>query len=407
KLLLVAEGCIMARVCEKNRCPTGIATHDPKFKAKYKGSPEHVTLLLQQIAEEVRHVLSGMGVSTLEEIVGRGDLLEIDPRYNTLIADRGLELGRLSADRAYSPPAVHENLIDEGVNPLNARIANDAAQAVETLAPVVAEYAIHSTDRAVLARLAGLIGERTNKERLEAIRAGRGRELPRSAGLPSGTIRLRFNGSAGQGFAAFLTEGVDVTLYGEANDAVAKSMSGGQVVIRPPKDAAYDAASNVIAGNCVLYGATGGQVFISGMTGDRFAVRNSGALAVVEGAGLHACEYMTGGTIAILGAVSYNVGAGMTGGRLYLDARQAPMVNGDYVAPARWTDERVAELVSMLELHLQATDSATAQELLQDRERLTERFMCFVPKKQVDLDEAELASVRQEAVESVAQAPVG
>lgn len=407
KLLLVAEGCIMARVCEKNRCPTGIATHDPKFKKKYKGTPEHVVLMLQQLAEEARHVLSKMGVRSLNEIVGRGDLLEIDPRYHTLVADRGLELSVLNVNRAYVPPEEHENLIDEGVNPLNARIAADAQKAVESLVPMKGSYQIHSTDRAVLARLAGMIGERTNRERLEAIRAGRGRDLPRTQGLPPGTIQLEFKGSAGQGFAAFLTEGIEVTLHGEANDAVAKSMSGGRVVIRPPADAAYEAASNVIAGNCVLYGATGGQVFISGLTGDRFAVRNSGALAVVEGAGLHACEYMTGGAVAILGSVSFNVGAGMTGGRLYLDERQVPMVNRDYVGIAEWNDERIGELLFLLEQHHLATESKTARELLDlGAETIAARFCCFLPNKELER-EARAKRANENTPENEAAAPAG
>lgn len=370
----------MARVCEKNRCPTGIATHDPKFKKKYKGAPEHVVLALGQLAEEVRHTLSAMGVRTLNDVLGRGDLMEIDPRYHTLVAERGLELRVLNVNRAYSPPDEHENLIDEGVNPLNARLATDASAAVATLEPFRGEYQIHSTDRAVLARLAGMIGERTHLERGEAIRAGRGHEFPRRAGLPPKTIELEFNGSAGQGFAAFLTEGIDVTLCGEANDAVAKSMSGGRVVIRPPVSAAYDAATNVIAGNCVLYGATGGEVFISGLAGDRFAVRNSGAHAVVEGAGLHACEYMTGGAVAILGTVSFNVGAGMTGGRLYLDKSQASMVNDSYVKAVEWRDEFLEEFRSLLERHALATQSKVAALLLDlSTDELAGRFMCYAP----------------------------
>ncbi|MEM6531731.1 MAG: glutamate synthase large subunit [Myxococcota bacterium] len=402
KLLLVAQGCIMARVCEKNRCPTGIATHDPKFKKKYKGTPEHVIHMLQQVAEEVRHLLASLGYSELSSIIGRGDLLEIDPRYHALVADRGLELRAFTSNRTYHAPAQRENLIDEGVNPLNARIVADASEAVETEQPVSLEYSIRSTDRAVLARLAGAVGEKTNEVRLAAIADGRGKELPRGLGLPSHTISARFNGSAGQGFAAFLTEGIDVTLYGEANDAVAKSMSGGRVIIRPWEDAAYEAATNVIAGNCVLYGATGGRVFISGLVGDRFAVRNSGALAVVEGAGLHACEYMTGGTVAILGSVSYNVGAGMSGGRLYLDATQTPMVNTDYLAAATWTEDRMNELVFMLTEHLDATGSKTAELLLSEQERLAEHFVCFQSRKEL---EREARSVVDQTVDEIHEAP--
>lgn len=397
KLLLVAEGCIMARVCEKNRCPTGIATHDPRFKKKYKGRPEHVVRILTQLADEVRGILSSMGVSGLDEILGRGDLLEVDPRYHNLVAERGIELGELTQNRSYVAPTERNTLIEEDVNPLNARIVADVEPAIDSRDPIQIDYRIRSTDRAVLTRLSGLLAERAQSRRQQS---------ESNLTPEAGKIRLGFDGSAGQGFAAFLSPGVDVELRGEANDAVAKSMSGGRVVIRPPSTAAYEARHSVIAGNCVLYGATGGELFVAGRAGDRFAVRNSGAVAVVEGAGLHACEYMTGGVVVILGSVSFNVGAGMTGGRLFLPVTQSPMVHADYLIAAPWDDELYLEFLELVEQHATRCESSFATALLEDKSALRSTYGCFRPVGDSHAD-TESRLVSEELVDSVREAPLG
>jgi glutamate synthase domain-containing protein 3 len=192
-------------------------------------------------------------------------------------------------------------------------------------------------------------------------------------------VNVTFTGSAGQGFAAFLEPGLSVTLVGEANDSVCKSMSGGTVVIRPPAEIGYTPEENGIIGNCALYGATGGELFVNGLAGDRFAVRNSGAVAVVEGVGLHACEYMTGGTVVIVHGVSHNVGAGMTGGTLFLRREKTQFVNSMYVAPTEMTDDDVVELRRLLERHRELTGSQSAAAILEDWRRASLDFVRCLP----------------------------
>ncbi len=342
KLILIAEGCIMARVCQKNTCPRGIATHDPKFKAKYRGSADDVVALFDYLAHDVRRWLARLGVSRFEQLVGRGDLLIPAEAHRGLAELRGLDLSKLAvrAPRKASPLRPQP---DDVVNELNRRIVDDLERADQE-ASLELDYAIRSTDRGILATAAGA----------SVMRKGAG---------PS-KARIRFHGSAGQGFAAFLSGGFDVLLEGEANDSVAKSMSGGRLVVRPPKTRSYDAESNTIIGNAALYGATAGEVFILGRAGDRFAVRNSGATAVVEGAGLHACEYMTNGTVVILGDVSFNVGAGMTGGRLYMPRSFESLANAEYIVGRDLGPEETHELRALLERHVQLTGSRTARRLL-------------------------------------------
>lgn len=360
KLLLIAEGCIMARVCEKNTCPRGIATQDERYKKKYRGTTEHVVTMLRYLAEDVRRHLAKMGVSRLEEIIGAGDRWDVAERHAALVRERGLDLALLRAHRPHVR-GTRGRLLSEPTSRLNERIVEDAA----TGAPK--SYPIESSDRAVLTTLCGAIAKR----RYEARRAGREPE----AVAP---IELELVGSAGQGFAAFLVDGVHATLIGEANDSVAKSMSGGRLVVRPSPDASFDPATNAIIGNAALYGATGGVAFIHGTAGDRFAVRNSGATAVVEGTGLHACEYMTNGVVVILGEVKPNVGAGMTGGTLYLRRHQIAQVNDAYLVCRDLEPDDEAELRALLGAYEAATGSDTARRALS--ESLAEAFVCCRPR---------------------------
>ncbi len=363
KLLLVAEGCIMARVCEKNTCPRGIATHDPKYKAKYRGTEDAVVRWLEALADDVRRELAALGVSRLEELVGRADRLEPDPAHAERIRSRRLDLALLCSARPH--PRGHRGpLLREPTSRLNQRLLEDAAPALDG-GRVRLGAAIRSTDRAALATLSGAIAARTVADRRRAARAGDAAGVAAPWQLEEGAIRVELEGSAGQGFAAFLVRGLDVRLEGEANDGVAKSMSGGRVVIVPPRTARYAAAEQALIGNCALYGATGGVLYAHGRAGDRFAVRSSGATAVVEGVGLHACEYMTNGVVVILGEASHNVGAGMTGGVIYLPARVEARLNLEYVEARPLDAEDEARLRPLLGDYADATGSLAARRLLE------------------------------------------
>jgi glutamate synthase domain-containing protein 2/glutamate synthase domain-containing protein 1/glutamate synthase domain-containing protein 3 len=366
KLLLVAEGCVMARICEKNTCPAGIATHDPKYKARYQGTGDHIVRLLELLAEDIRGHLAHLGVATLAELTGRSDLLLPAAKHLDYLRQRKLRLDRfLLAPRPYDGHALLRP--EDGVAPLNQRILDDTREALASGTDFGGSYPIATTDRATLATLAGVLAARVSAQRF-----GRG-EAHR------GALRFHFHGSAGQGFGVFLVEGIEATLAGEANDSVAKGMSGGRIVIRPSALASFPAEDNSIIGNCALYGATGGTLFVHGTAGDRFAVRNSGATAVVEGAGLHACEYMTRGTVLFLGAVSHNAGAGMTGGAFYLDRAHDGFVNRAYVRAAPLDANDAEELQALLTDYAAATGSRSAAALLAEWDATLERFAKYLP----------------------------
>ncbi len=370
KLLLVAQGCIMARICEKNRCPRGIATHDPKFKAKYQGSPAAIVAVLERLADEVREQLATLGVQSLRELLGRTEALRPARKHRELMTRRGIDLSRLleGARRGVGDtlPALRE-----GFGALDRQILADVLPRLMRDELVDLRYEVATTDRAVLGRLSGELAERAHAERMKSLGLSpRSIDDPdRGCYLPEpGTVRLEFEGSAGQGFACFLVRGVEVRLVGEANDSVAKGMSGGSVTIVPARAAQFVAEDNVLIGNGALYGATGGALYLRGRAGDRFAVRNSGAEAVLEGAGLHACEYMTGGRVAILGPIGDNAGAGMTGGVLFLRSSERLRLNHEYVE-AQPLDDAAAQLRAMLERHVAHTGSASATAVLGDWDR--------------------------------------
>ncbi|HUI10963.1 MAG TPA: glutamate synthase large subunit [Bacteroidota bacterium] len=368
KLLLVAEGCIMARICEKNTCPTGIATHDPKFKAKYKGRPEYVARLLRIIAADARRILAGLGVRRLQDIVGRTDLLRVAPAHAEFVTQRKLSVDFFTGGPPMPIPA-RVAPSGDAVGELNRRILNDAIPSLGSGKPLALSYRVSTADRGVLATLSGEIARRWHASR---IAGGPQPEAER--------IRVEFNGSAGQGFCVFLVDGMHVVLNGEANDSVCKSMSGGEVVIRPEGAYTGNPAESAIIGHCALYGATGGALFVHGLAGDRFGVRNSGAVAVVEGTGLHACEYMTRGIIAILGPVSHNVGAGMTGGAVYLRRDQAAMVNTGYIIPRDLVDGDRMELHELVRRYWEETSSDRARAILAGEDDVNELYFKCVPR---------------------------
>lgn len=373
KLLLIGEGCVMARVCEKNTCPAGIATHDPRFQANYQGNPEKLVALLQLLAEDVRTHLAALGISDLRAARGRTDLLEMDPRHRERVQQRKLDLSFILRARQTLPPESHRP--EEGTQALNQQILYDCIPMLDNNRETHLAYAIHSHERAILATLSGQMAYRAHHNHKQ-----------RCAGLEphyptfNQTLHLTFTGSAGQGFAAFLVAGLHIKLYGEANDSVAKSMSGGEVVICPsPLARPMPSGQDVLIGNGALYGATGGTLYVRGMAGDRFAVRNSGATSVVEGTGFHACEYMTGGTVVILGPAGQNTGSGMTGGVLYLLGEQDNHINGEYLSRQPLASDERESLYLLLQAYCAATHSPRAEALLAAGPSALDQFAKYLP----------------------------
>jgi glutamate synthase (ferredoxin) len=356
---MIAEGCIMLRACHRDTCSTGIATQRPNLRAKFGGTPEGVAAYLLFVASEAREHLAALGLRSMDEAVGRVECL----RQRTVGEARAdsLDLSMLVTPPAEVDAARHFVAgvpIQRPRSDLGDRLMADAFHGVWDGDDVHLAYPIGNADRTVGAALGGAIA------------------LEWGDTSPRGTAKARFDGSAGQSFGAFLTDGIELELVGEANDYVGKGMGGGRIVIRPPaNDASFASGVNVadaapvLAGNTCLYGATGGGVYIAGTVGERFGVRNSGANAVVEGAGDHACEYMTGGTVVILGPVGYNVGAGMTGGACYVwdpHARLNGRLNTSLVDAVRPDADHLQELRWMIELHVELTGSTHAQRILDD-----------------------------------------
>ncbi|MCB0209319.1 MAG: glutamate synthase subunit alpha, partial [Anaerolineae bacterium] len=353
---LVAEGCLIARACHNNTCPVGVATQNPKLRAKFVGKPEHVMAYMHYIAQDVREILAQLGFRSLSEIIGRTELLEqIKTGYAAIDS---LDLSPLLAKEDEDAPIrfiakAPESQALTKVNELNELLLAQAAPAIDQGEPVQLNLPINTTDRTIGATLSGAIAKQYGDQ-----------------GLPDGTVNITFNGSAGQSFGAYTVPGVNVTLIGEANDYVGKNMKGGQIVIRPPLKSQLSASDNVIIGNTVLYGATGGSLFAAGQAGERFAVRNSGATAVVEGVGDHGCEYMTSGVAVILGRTGYNFGAGMSGGVAFVldEANQfTKRFNPDMIQVVRVTSKADIDLLRLLLMrHIRLTNSEYAKSILAD-----------------------------------------
>ncbi len=299
---LVALGCIMMRKCHLNTCPVGIATQDPVLRKRFVGAPEHAINFLFLVAEEAREIMASMGVRKLDELIGETDFLDTQPLVDHWKA-RGLDFSRVF----YKPQAPKEDMhrtrpqkhpIDDI---LDRTLIREAAPALESEKAVVIEAAIRNVDRATGTMLSGEVAKRFGHD-----------------GLPDDTITVKLTGTAGQSFGAFLAQGVTLDLVGDANDYVGKGLSGGRIVVRPPAGAAYRPEESIVVGNTVLYGAIQGECYFAGIAGERFAVRNSGAIAVVEGVGDHGCEYMTGGIAVVIGKTGRNFAAGMSGGIAYV-----------------------------------------------------------------------------------------
>jgi glutamate synthase (NADPH/NADH) large chain len=300
---LIALGCVMMRVCHLNTCPVGVATQDPELRKKFTGQPEHVVNYFFFVAEELREYMAQLGISKVDDLIGRSDLLDVKHGITHWKA-QGLDFSRIfhQPDMPANVARRHAEQQDHGLEKaLDNKLIAQAKAALEHKKPVVIESVIKNVNRTVGTMLSHEVTKRYGP-----------------AGLPANTITINFKGTAGQSFGAFLAHGITLELSGESNDYAGKGLCGGRIVVLPPKECKFVAAENIIVGNTALYGATSGEGFFCGVAGERFAVRNSGAVAVVEGVGDHCCEYMTGGMVVVLGQTGRNFAAGMSGGVAYV-----------------------------------------------------------------------------------------
>tara|TARA_B110000879_G_scaffold1358_1_gene1755 strand:- start:5508 stop:10100 length:4593 start_codon:yes stop_codon:yes gene_type:complete len=392
-IAMIAMGCVYVRKCHLNNCPVGVATTDPKWRAKFKGTPDHVVNYMMGVATEAREIMASLGVRTINELVGRPTqfleqrIVPDHPKANTI------DLSAVLADKADADTVrtcTEER--NDGIHKLalDLEILKDLAAHTGTTGdenptgplldrdPFTKEYNVVNTDRN--------IGTRTS---------GRVAEIYGDTGLPQNSINLTFRGSAGQSFGTFLCQGLNLTLIGEGNDYVGKGMAGGEIIVRPPENICPDfaAGKNSIAGNTCLYGATGGRLFLNGRAGERYCVRNSGSTSVCEGVGDHGCEYMTNGLVAILGLTGKNFGAGMSGGTAYvydIDGKFQSRLNPEMVValPVK-REQDVTELKGLIELHAEKTDSVRAKEILKNWEAKLPKLIRVIAKEKYDLELAE------------------
>jgi glutamate synthase (NADPH/NADH) large chain len=386
---LVAMGCIMVRQCHSNTCPVGVCTQDPKLRAKFEGSPEKVVNLFTFVAEEVREILASLGFKSLKDVIGRSDLLTQVLRGDESLDDLDLNPLLVQADPGEYPrycTLVGRNEVPET---LDEQMIADAAPALEGGEKMQLAYNIRNVYRAIGTKLSSKI---TRKYGM--------------TGLKPGHITIRLRGSAGQSLGAFAVQGIKLEVFGDANDYVGKGLSGGTIVVRPVTSSPLVSQANTIIGNTVLYGATAGRLFAAGQAAERFGVRNSGATAVVEGCGSNGLEYMTGGTVAILGPVGDNFAAGMTGGMAFVydaDGGFADRVNNETVIvqgveTAHWE----GVLKELIEEHVRETQSKHARGLLADWDREVGKFRQIVPKEMLarlahPVRRADLKHSRQQA----------
>jgi glutamate synthase (NADPH/NADH) large chain len=365
---LVVSGCVMMRVCHLDTCPVGIATQNPELRKRFNGKPEFVVNFFEYIAEEVREYLAQLGFRTLQEAVGCVEALDVKHAVDHWKA-QGLDIEPIlvTPQNPYQQTRHHSVSQDHGLDEaLDTQLLKQCAQAIEEGTPIVIDSPISNVNRTVGTMLGSAVTKKWG-----------------GAGLADNTIALRFTGSAGQSFGAFVPRGITMQLVGDSNDHVGKGLSGGRISIRPSERATFAPEDNVIAGNVVGYGATSGEVFINGIVGERFAVRNSGATLVVEGVGDHACEYMTGGRVVVLGATGRNFAAGMSGGIAYVfdqGSDFATRVNPEMVDVLPLDDEDVVWLKSTLDEHVAMTNSPLAQRVLVDWTKSQSKFTKVLPR---------------------------
>ncbi|MBC8108407.1 MAG: glutamate synthase large subunit, partial [Anaerolineae bacterium] len=383
---LIASGCIMMRVCHLNTCPVGIATQDPELRKKFAGKPEHVINFFFFIAEELREIMAEMGFRTVDEMVGRVDLLEFADVSEHWKA-KHLDLSVILHQPEMRPGASLRKIADQD-HGLDRAIDNTlielAEGALENGESVSWQLPIKNINRSVGTMLSGHIAKRFGDE-----------------GLPTDTITFKFSGSAGQSFGAFLARGVTLLLEGDANDHVGKGLSGGTIAIYPPKSSKFNAEENVIAGNVIGYGASAGELYIRGAVGERFCVRNSGASAVVEGVGDHGCEYMTGGRVVVIGPTGRNFAAGMSGGIAYVydEAKEFEKLCNLSMVELETIDaiDDAFTIKRLLETHLKLTGSTRAKAILDDWENSSRRFVKVMPTdyRRVLQEQAKQSQARQ------------
>ena len=363
---LIVLGCVMMRKCHTNTCPVGVATQDPELRKHFRGHYEYVVNYFTFLAQEVREYLAEMGFTRLEDIIGRTDLIEIQQAPSEKKSSL-LDFSRL-LHRVDNGAAIHHVMEQKHdiAHVKDVTILAAARDAIENGKEISLEYTIANTDRSVGAMLAGAVAKKYGQ-----------------AGLPEQTIHIKFKGSAGQSFGAFLTHGISFKLEGEANDYLGKGLSGGRIAVLPPVRSNFDAEKNTIAGNTLLYGATDGEVYINGRVGERFAVRNSGVKAVVEGVGDHCCEYMTGGRVVVLGETGRNFAAGMSGGVAYVWDKNH---NFDYFCNMEMVELSLIEEASyrkelheLIRQHYLYTGSKLARTMLDDWNRYVDEFIQVVP----------------------------
>ncbi len=367
---LIAVGCIMMRVCHLNTCPVGVATQDPELRKRFAGTPEHVVNFMMFVAEEVREIMASLGIRRVEDMIGRTDLLDMDDALDHW-KSKHVDLSMVLQSPELPPGTPRHRtrpqvpVLDDA---LDWELVRKCAPAIERGESVrIGPVLVRNVNRTVGGILSGDIARKHGP-----------------GGLPEGTIEISFSGSAGQSFGAWLAPGVTFSLRGETNDYTGKGMSGGVISVRPPETALFRAEENMIVGNTVLYGATSGRAFFRGLAGERFAVRNSGVWAVVEGVGDHGCEYMTGGRVVVLGPTGRNFAAGMSGGIAYVydvARRFAGRCNTELVDQEELTDEDSEEVRSLIKEHAQRTGSLVARNILADWERgARQRFIKVMPR---------------------------
>jgi len=370
-LSLVAMGCIMVRQCQSNTCPVGVCTQDPRLREKFTGTADKVVNLFSLLAEEIREILASLGARSIEEIIGRSDLLaqvsrgashldDLDMNPMLVRVDEGRDIEyRLDRERTPVPET------------LDAQIVADAGPFFKEGEKMQLDYTVQNTQRTIGSRVSSQIVRR----------------FKMNNDLQEGHLTVRLNGTAGQSLGAFAAPGLKLEVFGDANDYVGKGLSGGVITVRPPLNSPLIPHENTIIGNTVLYGATGGKLFTSGRAGERFCVRNSGAQVVVEGCGSNGCEYMTGGVAVILGSVGDNFGAGMTGGMAFVwDPKEAFLgrANGETLHIDRIKSEHwEGVLKAIVSDHVSQTDSPLAKELLRNWDREMGAFWQVCPTEMI------------------------
>lgn len=411
---LVVEGCIMMRKCHLNTCPVGVATQDPELRKRFSGQPEHVVNFFFFIAEEVRELMAQLGIRKFDDLIGRADLLDMKKGIEHWKA-KGLDYSRVfyRPNVPASVPRLHTEFQDHGLEKaLDNQLIELAMPALEKGEKVDIDLPVRNINRTVGAMLSGQVASRYGH-----------------AGLPTDTIHVKLTGTAGQAFGAFLARGVTLELVGEGNDYVGKGLSGGRIIVRPQSEFRGNTSDNIIVGNTVLYGATEGEVYFAGVGGERFAVRNSGATAVVEGVGDHGCEYMTGGTVVVLGQTGRNFAAGMSGGVAYvldedgsfggrcnmaqvalepvpeeLEARKGSESGDELESHGRVDIDHLTmgdELIlkGLIERHARFTGSARAREIIDNWSTWRTKFVKVMPHE-YRRALAEMAEQRQQQLEA-------